>query len=59
MSRHNEESTVLWHTNQMGYQTTQIPTIIPASKQIPFCLLRPYACSFSKIDSFTVSNHYG
>jgi len=59
MLHSNEETTVLQNLQRLGFQSTWIPPPFQASKQIPLHSLMPYACNFSKIDSFTVSKHYG
>jgi len=59
MLHSNDETTVLNNLHKLGYQTTRIPRQIQASKQISLHSLMPYACDFSKIDSFTESKQYG
>jgi len=59
MLHSDEETTVLRNLHHLGYQTTRIPPQIQASKQIPLHSLMPYACNYSNIDSFTLSEHYG
>ena len=46
-----DEITVLYNPQTLGYQTTQIPKPQQVSRLIPFHTLMPQACKFSEIDS--------
>jgi len=59
MLHSNDESTVLRNLHGIDYQTTHIPPRLQASKQFPLHSLMPNACNLSKIDSYTISKHYG
>jgi len=59
MLHSNEETTALKNLHNLGYRTTYISQEDQVRKQIPLHSLMPYACDFSKIDSFTESKLCG
>jgi len=59
MLHSNDENTVLYNLQTLGYETTQIPKQQQVIRQIPLHTLMPHACKFSKIDSVSRFPQYG